>query len=136
MLIYDSPVTDSVEHFTYSQLRDKVAVFAGALQNLGEEKGDRVVIYMPMIPQAVISMLACARIGAIHSVVFGGFAPKELAARITDADPKLVISASCGIEGKKVIPYLPLLEAALVLAEVPSMAMPTQNLQLLRVQGF
>lgn len=120
-LIYDSPVTDSVIHFSYDQLRDKVAVFAGVLTQQGVEKGDRVVIYMPMIPEAVISMLACARIGAIHSVVFGGFAPKELAARITDADPKLVISASCGIEGTRVIPYLPLLSEAMQLADASSM---------------
>ncbi|MBE9550050.1 MAG: propionyl-CoA synthetase [Proteobacteria bacterium] len=120
-LIYDSPVTDSVIHFSYDQLRDKVAVFAGVLRQQGVEKGDRVVIYMPMIPEAVISMLACARIGAIHSVVFGGFAPKELAARITDADPKLVISASCGIEGTRVIPYLPLLSEAMQLADASSM---------------
>ena len=120
-LIYDSPVTDSVTHFSYDQLRDKVAVFAGALRQQGVEKGDRVVIYMPMIPEAVISMLACARVGAIHSVVFGGFAPKELAARITDADPKLVISASCGIEGARVIPYMPLLSEAMQLADASSM---------------
>jgi len=115
-LIYDSPVTGQTKTYNYGELRDEVAVFAGVLQRHGVAKGDRVIIYLPMIPEAVISMLACARIGAIHSVVFGGFAAKELATRIIDANPKLVISASCGIEGKKVIPYLPLLDEALELA--------------------
>jgi propionyl-CoA synthetase len=115
-LIYDSPVTGQVRTYSYAGLRDEVAVFANVLQRHGVEKGDRVIVYMPMIPEAVISMLACARIGAIHSVVFGGFAAKELATRVVDASPKLVISASCGIEGKKVIPYLPLLDEALELA--------------------
>ena len=117
-LIYDSPVTDQVKTYTYEELRDEVAVFANVLQNHGVTKGDRVIIYMPMIPEAVISMLACARIGAIHSVVFGGFAARELATRVVDASPKLVISASCGVEGKKVIPYLPLLDKALEIAGV------------------
>lgn len=116
-LIYDSPVTGQVRTYTYAELRDEVAVFANVLQKNGVAKGDRVIVYMPMIPEAVISMLACARIGAIHSVVFGGFAAKELATRVIDASPKLVISASCGIEGKKVIPYLPLLDKALELAD-------------------
>ncbi len=120
-LIYDSPVTGQVRTYSYSELRDEVAIFAGALQNYGVSKGDRVIVYMPMIPQAVIAMLACARIGAIHSVVFGGFAAKELATRVVDASPKLVISASCGIEGKKVIPYMPLLDEALELAGVPDL---------------
>jgi propionyl-CoA synthetase len=115
-LIYDSPVTAQVQTYSYGELRDKVAVFANVLQNHGVDKGDRVIVYMPMIPQAVIAMLACARIGAIHSVVFGGFAAKELAARVVDANPKLVISASCGVEGTRVIPYLPLLDEALELA--------------------
>ena len=115
-LIYDSPVTGQVRTWSYDQLRDEVARFAGVLRDNGVEKGDRVIVYMPMIPEAVISMLACARIGAIHSVVFGGFAAKELATRIVDAAPKLIISASCGIEGKRVIPYLPLMEEALSLA--------------------
>ncbi len=121
-LIYDSPVTVQVKTFTYFELRDQVARFAGALRMQGVNQGDRVIIYMPMIPQAVIAMLACARIGAIHSLVFGGFAPQELATRIQDAGAKLVVSASCGIEGKRVIPYLPLLEEALELAgsiEIP-----------------
>lgn len=120
-LIYDSPVTGTVRTYSYEELRDEVAVFANALQNNGVGKGDRVIVYMPMIPEAAIAMLACARIGAIHSVVFGGFAAKELATRIQDANPKLIISASCGIEGKKVIPYLPLLDKALELAGVPDL---------------
>ena len=117
-LIYDSPVTGQVKTFTYFELRDQVSRFAGALRMQGVNKGDRVIIYMPMIPEAVIAMLACARIGAIHSLVFGGFAPQELATRIKDAGAKLVVSASCGIEGKRVIPYLPLLEEALDIAGV------------------
>jgi propionyl-CoA synthetase len=120
-LIYDSAVTARVRSYTYAQLRDEVARFAGALRDQGVAMGDRVIIYMPMIPEAVIAMLACARIGAIHSVVFGGFAANELAARIIDAEPKVVISASCGIEGARVIPYLPLLDRALELASVPDL---------------
>ena len=120
-LIYDSPVTGQVLEFSYFELRDAVARFAGALAGRGVSHGDRVIIYMPMIPQAVIAMLACARIGAIHSVVFGGFAARELAARITDAAPKLVISASCGIEPSRVIPYLPLLQEALEIAGHPDL---------------
>jgi propionyl-CoA synthetase len=112
-LIYDSPVTGQVRRYTYRELRDETARFAGALRALGVERGDRVVIYMPMVPEAVIAMLACARLGAIHSVVFGGFAPRELAIRIDDARPKVVISASCGIETQRVIPYKPLLDAAI-----------------------
>ena len=102
--------------FTYLALRDEVARFAGALRQQGVAKGDRVIIYMPMVPEAVIAMLACARIGAIHSVVFGGFAPKELATRIDDARPTVMLSASCGIEGNRVIPYKPLLDAAIEMA--------------------
>jgi propionyl-CoA synthetase len=116
-LIYDSPVTGSQRTFTYGELRDLVARFAGALVEQGVGQGDRVIVYMPMIPEAVIAMLACARIGAIHSVVFGGFAARELATRIVDAGPKLIVSATCGIEGKRVIPYLPLLEEALSAAD-------------------
>jgi propionyl-CoA synthetase len=112
-LIYDSPVTKTVKKFTYGELRDLVARCAGGLQELGVVKGDRVVIYMPMIPEAVIAMLACARIGAIHSVVFGGFASRELATRIEDANPRVIVSASCGIEVNRIIPYKPLLDAAL-----------------------
>ena len=112
-LIYDSPVTDTKKQYTYSELTDYTAKFAGVLSGLGVTKGDRVVIYMPMIPEAVVAILACARIGAIHSVVFGGFAGEELAKRIDDAKPKAVVSASCGIEGKRVIEYKPLLDEAI-----------------------
>jgi propionyl-CoA synthetase len=112
-LIYDSPVTGTVTEFTYQQLRDQVAVIAGALRRQGVGKGDRVIIYMPMVPEAVMAMLACARIGAIHSVVFGGFAAHELAKRVDDAKPKLVLSASCGIEVNRVVPYKPLLDGAI-----------------------
>ena len=115
-LIYDSPVTQTVRSFTYFELRDQVARFAGALRRQGVGQGDRVIIYMPMVPEAVIAMLACARLGAIHSVVFGGFAPKELATRIDDAKPTLILSASCGIEGSRVIPYKPLLDQAIDMA--------------------
>lgn len=112
-LIFDSPVTDTKKNYTYRQLRDRVAKVAGMLVNKGVYKGDRVVIYMPMIPEAIIAMLACARIGAIHSVVFGGFAAHELATRIEDAKPKVVISASCGIEVSRVVKYKPLLDEAI-----------------------
>jgi propionyl-CoA synthetase len=115
-IIYDSPMTNTVKKFTYEELLNEVSKFAGALVKLNVAKGDRVIIYMPMIPQAAIAMLACARIGAIHSVVFGGFAPHELSIRIDDAKPKVVISASCGIEGKKVIEYKPLLNKAFELS--------------------
>ncbi len=115
-LIYDSPVTGTVRAYTYEALRDETARFAGVLAALGVRRGDRVVIYMPMIPEAVIAMLGCARLGAVHSVVFGGFAPPELAVRIDDAAPKVVVSASCGIEVNRLIPYKPLLEAALARA--------------------
>jgi propionyl-CoA synthetase len=112
-LIYDSPVTNSKQQFSYRELRDEVAQFAGVLKALGVSKGDRVVIYMPMIPQAAIAMLAVARLGAIHSVVFGGFSAHELAMRIDDATPKVVVSASCGIEISKLIAYKPLLDDAI-----------------------
>ncbi|NDK54648.1 propionyl-CoA synthetase [Pontibacter fetidus] len=112
-MIYDSPVTDTVRSYSYREFRDMVARFAGALRDLGVGKGDTVVIYMPVIPEAVVAMLACARLGAIHSVVFGGFAPHELTVRVDDAKPKVVISASCGIEFDKYIPYKPLLDKAL-----------------------
>ena len=115
-LIYDSPVTGTVRSFTYFELRDEVARFAGALRRPGVQPGDRVILYMPMVPEAVIAMLACARIGAVHSVVFGGFAPKELATRIDDAKPTVMLSASCGIEGSRVIPYKPLLDQAIEMA--------------------
>ena len=112
-LIYDSPLTQAQKKFTYRELRDRVALFAGALANQGVAKGDRVVLYMPMVPEAVISMLACARIGAVHSVVFGGFAANELATRIDDAKPKVIVSASCGIEPTRVVQYKALLDEAI-----------------------
>ena len=112
-MIYDSPVTGKSAKYTYRELRDEVAKFAGALAALGVTHGDRVVIYMPMIPEAAIAMLACARIGAIHSVVFGGFAAHELAGRIKDAEPKVIVSASCGIEPGRIIAYKPLLDDAI-----------------------
>lgn len=115
-LIYDSPVTNQKSTYSYQQLTEAVALFAGALKNLGVCKGDRVVIYMPMVPEALIAMLACARLGAIHSVVFGGFAPHELAVRIDDATPKVVVSASCGIEINKVIEYKPMVDEGIRLA--------------------
>jgi len=112
-LIYDSPVTNTIKKYSYSELRDAVARFGGGLQNLGVTKGDTVVIYMPVIPESMIAMLACARIGAVHSVVFGGFAPSELSARIDDAQPKVIISASYGIEVDKLIPYKCLIDEAI-----------------------
>jgi len=115
-IIYDSPVTDTITTYTYNDLKDQVSRFAGVLKNRGVTKGDRVIIYMPMIPQAVFAMLACARIGAIHSVVFGGFAANELATRIDDAKPKVIVSASCGIEINRVIQYKPLLDKAIDLS--------------------
>jgi len=116
-LIYDSPVTGIKQQYTYSELTEQVAKFADVLRSKNVEKGDRVLIYMPMIPQATIAMLACARLGAIHSVVFGGFAANELAIRINDAQPKVIVGASCGIEIKKVIAYKPLIDNAIKLAE-------------------
>ena len=116
-IIYDSPVTDTIRKYTYNELKDQVSRFAGVLASKGVGKGDRVIIYMPMIPEAVFAMLACARIGAVHSVVFGGFAANELATRINDAKPKVIVSASCGIEVKKVIEYKPLLDKAIDLSE-------------------
>lgn len=115
-IIYDSPVTNTVQTFTYRELKERVSKIAGFLKSLGVTKGDRVLIYMPMIPEAVMAMLACARLGAVHSVVFGGFAPKELSVRIDDASPKVILSASCGIEVQKIIPYKPLLDEAIELA--------------------
>jgi propionyl-CoA synthetase len=116
-LIYDSPVTDTVVVFTYRELRDAVAQFAGALAAQGVERGDRVIVYMPMVPEAVIAMLACARLGAIHSVVFGGFAANELATRIEDAKPKVIDSTSCEIEPGRLVEYKPLLDAAIAAVE-------------------
>jgi len=112
-LIYDSPVTGTKESLSFTELRDRVALFAGALARLGVGKGDRVIIYMPMIPEALISMLACARLGAVHSVVFGGFSSKELATRIDDAKPKVMVAGSCGIEPNRVVHYKPLLDQAI-----------------------
>src|SRR5215469_7922991 len=112
-LIWDSPVSGQIVRFTYRELRDEVASLAGVLAGLGVVKGDRVLIYMPMVPEAAMAMLACARLGAIHSVVFGGFAAHELATRINDAKPRVILSASCGIEISRVIPYKPLLDAAI-----------------------
>jgi propionyl-CoA synthetase len=116
-LIYDSPVTNTKTRFTYAQLLAKVAELAGALAARGIEKGDRVIIYMPMVPEAVFAMLACARLGAIHSVVFGGFAAKELATRIDDAKPKAILSASCGVEPGRTVAYKPLLDEAIEIAQ-------------------
>jgi propionyl-CoA synthetase len=116
-LIYDSPVTDTKRTYTYAQLLDEVSRFAGVLAGQGVEKGDRVIVYMPMVPEALIAMLACARLGAVHSVVFGGFASNELAVRIDDAAPKAIVSASCGVEPSRVVPYKPLLDQAIELAE-------------------
>jgi len=115
-IIYDSPVTDTRETITYAQLQDRVARFAGALRDHGVQQGDRVIVYMPMVPEAAIAMLACARIGAIHSVVFGGFSARELATRIDDAKPRVMVAGSCGIETSRVIHYKPLLDAAIDLA--------------------
>jgi len=116
-LIYDSPVTRTIKRYTYRELRDEVARFAGALAGLGVAKGDRVIIYMPMVAEAAIAMLACARLGAVHSVVFGGFAAKELKSRIDDAKPKVIVTASCGVEVARIVAYKPLLDAAIELAE-------------------
>ncbi|MFY9756130.1 MAG: propionyl-CoA synthetase [Pseudolabrys sp.] len=116
-LIYDSPVTNTVKTYTYGRMLSEVQLLGAMLRDFGVTKGDRVIIYMPMVPEAVFAMLACARIGAVHSVVFGGFAPKELATRINDCKPKMILSASCGIEGARVVPYKPLLDEAINLAE-------------------
>jgi propionyl-CoA synthetase len=116
-LIYDSPVTNTVKTFTYGRVLSEVQMLGAILRDLGVGKGDRVILYMPMVPEAVFAMLACARIGAVHSVVFGGFAPKELATRIDDAKPKLILSASCGVEAQRVVPYKPLLDEAIKMAQ-------------------
>jgi len=115
-IIYDSPMTGTKYSITFSELLEKVSVLAGALTNNGISKGDRVIIYMPMIPEGIISMLACARIGAIHSVVFGGFAANELAVRIDDAKPKAILAASCGLEPNRIVEYKPLIDQAIELA--------------------
>ena len=117
-LVYDSPVTRTIRRYSYEALTREVSRCAGGLSSLGVEKGDRVVIYMPMVPEAIIAMLACARLGAVHSVVFGGFAARELASRLADASPKVIISSSCGIEVNRIIPYKPLLDQAVELAGI------------------
>ncbi|TKW78988.1 MAG: propionyl-CoA synthetase, partial [Bradyrhizobium icense] len=115
-LIHDSPLTNSITKFTYAELLHEVKTLAAIMQDFGVAKGDRVILYMPLVPEAVVAMLACARIGAVHSVVFGGFAAKELATRIDDARPKLIFSASCGIEPGRIVQYKPLLDEAIALA--------------------
>jgi propionyl-CoA synthetase len=135
-LIYDSPATAQIERFTYAELQRRVAKVAGGLADLGVAKGDRVVVYMPMVPEAVISMLACARLGAVHSVVFGGFAARELASRIDDAQPKVLLTASCGIEFDNVIPYQPLVdEAVAIAAHEPEHVVMLQRAELLAEGG-
>ena len=130
-IIYDSPVTGTIRRFTYAEILDRVSRLAGALAARGVTRGDRVIIYMPMVPEAAIAMLACARLGAIHSVVFGGFAAAEVAARIDDATPKAVISASCGIEPGRVVAYKPLLDAAIgISAHKPDFCLILQREQL------
>ena len=121
-LIHDSPLTGSVAKFTYAELLNEVQALAAIMQDFGVAKGDRVILYMPMVPEAVVGMLACARIGAVHSVVFGGFAAKELATRIDDAQPKLILSASCGIEPGRIVQYKPLLDEAIKLSSVKPQA--------------
>jgi propionyl-CoA synthetase len=121
-LIHDSPLTGSVTKFTYAEMLHEVKTLAAIMTDFGITKGDRVIIYMPMVPEAVVAMLACARIGAVHSVVFGGFAPKELASRIDDAAPKLIFSASCGIEPGRIVPYKPMLDEAIKLASIKPQA--------------
>ena len=116
-LIYDSPITGNKSKFTFKELKNKVSKFAGALKNQGITKGDRVVIYMPMVPESVVAMLACGRIGAIHSVVFGGFASNELASRIDDSKAKILVTASCGFEPGRTVEYRPLVDGALKLAK-------------------
>src|SRR5437016_12853173 len=115
-LIHDSPLAGGVTRFTYAQLLQEVQTLAAIMQDFGVAKGDRVILYMPMVPEAVVAMLACARIGAVHSVVFGGFAAKELATRLDDAQPKLILSASCGLEPGRIVQYKPLLDEAIKLA--------------------
>jgi propionyl-CoA synthetase len=135
-LIYDSPVTGSKRSYSYAQLLDLVARFAGVLEALGVTAGDRVLIYLPMVPEAVIAMLGCARIGAVHSVVFGGFAAPELAVRIDDARPKVIVSASSGVEPTRVIEYKPLLDEAIRRAEhTPDQCVILQRPQVVAAMG-
>jgi propionyl-CoA synthetase len=121
-LIHDSPLADTVTKLTYAQMLHEVQTLAAVMQDFGVAKGDRVILYMPMVPEAMIAMLACARIGAVHSVVFGGFAAKELATRIEDAQPKLILSASCGLEPGRIVSYKPLLDEAIRLSTVKPQA--------------
>ncbi len=116
-LIHDSPLTNSISKFTYAEMLKEVQTLAAVMADFGVAKGDRVILYMPLVPEAVFAMLACARIGAVHSVVFGGFAAKELATRIEDAKPKLILSASCGIEPGRIVQYKPLLDEAIRLSQ-------------------
>ena len=135
-IIYDSPLTGTHFSLTYGELLDEVASFAGVLNSLGIAQGDRVVIYMPMIPQTVIAMLACARIGAVHSVVFGGFAPAELSARIDDARPRVILTASCGIEPTRIIEYKPLVDAAIEMSDhAPERVVVLQRPQVMAQMG-
>jgi propionyl-CoA synthetase len=135
-LIHDSPVTGSTRTVTYSELKREVATLAAVLTEMGVAKGDRVIVYMPMIPEAAFAMLACARIGAVHSVVFGGFAAKELATRIDDSTPKAILAASCGIEGAKIVPYKPLLDSAIeIAAHKPDACLVLQRPQLAAEMG-
>ena len=121
-IIYDSPLAGTKRVLTYDLLLTEVQVLAALLRDFGVEKGDRVVLYMPMVPEAVIGMLACARIGAVHSVVFGGFAARELATRIDDAKPKVILSASCGLEPGRIVKYKPLLDEAIALVAAQARA--------------
>src|SRR6202011_2710882 len=121
-LIHASPLADTVSTFTYAQLLKEVQTLAAVMADFGVAKGDRVILYMPMVPEAVVAMLACARIGAVHSVVFGGFAAKELATRIEDAKPKLIFSASCGLEPGRIVQYKPLLDEAIRLSSIKPQA--------------
>src|SRR5207248_7746572 len=129
-LIHDSPLTNTISKFTYAEMLKEVQTLAAVMADFGVAKGDRVIIYMPLVPEAVFAMLACARIGAVHSVVFGGFAAKEFATRIEDAKPKLIFSASCGIEPGRVVRYKPLLDEAIELTG----SKPSACINLLRPQ--
>src|SRR5256886_291720 len=121
-LIHDSPLTNSISKFTYAEMLKEVQTLAAVMADFGVAKGDRVILYMPLVPEAVFATLACARIGAVHSVGFGGFAAKELATRIEDAKPKLIFSASCGIEPGRIVQYKPLLDEAIRLSSVKPQA--------------
>src|SRR6202011_2660947 len=129
-LIHASPLADTVSTFTYAEMLKEVQALAAVMADFGVAKGDRVILYMPMVPEAMVAMLACARIGAVHSVVFGGFAAKELATRIDDAKPKLILSASCGLEPGRIVHYKPLLDEAIRLAKAkPSACLILQRPQ-------